>query len=164
MSRKVFSFLNNLAIGGTLLLRSKRSIRERAQSALANGQRQEWQERTASRRGGLQPRAEHSRAHRSDPGPALSPRSCRPHGERSSIKLPEGEVDALKFVREAVRTYPELYFARFTVLGEGASEEVVLPQLADALGFAIDRSFVAVVPLGGRHVNHQARIVRRTSW
>ena len=81
-----------------------------------------------------------------------------------SIKLPEGEVEALKFVREAVRTYPELYFARFTVLGEGASEEVVLPQLADALGFAIDRSFVAVVPLGGRHVNHQARIVRRTSW
>jgi hypothetical protein len=35
-----------------------------------------------------------------------------------SIKLPEGEVEALKFVREAVRTYPELYFARFTVLGE----------------------------------------------
>ena len=97
MSRKVFSFLNNLAIGGTLLLRSKRSIR-----ASAVG-------------------------------------------------------EALKFVREAVRTYPELYFARFTVLGEGASVEVVLPQLADALGFAIDRSFVAVVPLGGRHVNHQAR-------
>jgi len=45
------------------------------------------------------------------------------------------------------------------VLGEGASEEVVLPRLADALGFAIDRSFVAVVPLGGRHVNHLWRLL-----
>jgi hypothetical protein len=31
-----------------------------------------------------------------------------------------------------VRTYPELYFARFAVLGEGASEEVVLPRWVDA--------------------------------
>jgi putative ATP-dependent endonuclease of the OLD family len=76
-----------------------------------------------------------------------------------SIRLPEGEEDASKFVREAVRTYPELYFARFAVLGEGASEEVVLPRLADALGFAVDRSFVAVVPLGGRHVNHLWRLL-----
>lgn len=76
-----------------------------------------------------------------------------------SIHLPEGEEDASKFVREAVRTYPELYFARFAVLGEGASEEVVLPRLADALGFAVDRSFVAVVPLGGRHVNHLWRLL-----
>jgi hypothetical protein len=76
-----------------------------------------------------------------------------------SIRLPEDEEDASKFVREAVRTYPELYFARFAVLGEGASEEVVLPRLADALGFAVDRSFVAVVPLGGRHVNHLWRLL-----
>lgn len=76
-----------------------------------------------------------------------------------SIRMPEGEEEASKFVREAVRTYPELYFARFAVLGEGASEEVVLPRLADALGFAIDRSFVAVVPLGGRHVNHLWRLL-----
>jgi putative ATP-dependent endonuclease of the OLD family len=76
-----------------------------------------------------------------------------------SIRLPEGEEDASKFVREAVRTYPELYFARFAVLGEGASEEVVLPRLADALGFAVDRSFVAVVPLGGSHVNHLWRLL-----
>jgi len=72
----------------------------------------------------------------------------------NAISLPEGDEEASKFVREAVRTYPELYFARFVVLGEGASEEVVLPRLAEALGFPIDRSFVAVVPLGGRHVNH----------
>jgi hypothetical protein len=40
------------------------------------------------------------------------------------------------------------------VLGEGASEEVVLPRLAEALDMDVDRSFVAIVPLGGRHVNH----------
>lgn len=76
-----------------------------------------------------------------------------------AIRLPVGLEDASKFVREAVRNFPELYFARFAVLGEGASEEVVLPRLAEAMGFDIDRSFVAVVPLGGRHVNHLWRLL-----
>ncbi len=76
-----------------------------------------------------------------------------------AIRLPPDQEDASKFVREAVRTYPELYFARFAVLGEGASEEVVLPRLAEAMGLDIDRSFVAVVPLGGRHVNHLWRLL-----
>ncbi|MER9002549.1 AAA family ATPase [Mesorhizobium sp. M0862] len=76
-----------------------------------------------------------------------------------AIRLPIGQEEASKFVREAVRTYPELYFARFVVLGEGASEEVVLPRLAEAMGLDIDRSFVAVVPLGGRHVNHLWRLL-----
>jgi putative ATP-dependent endonuclease of the OLD family len=75
------------------------------------------------------------------------------------ISLPRNEENASKFIREAVRTYPELYFARFVVLGEGASEEVVLPRLAEACGFPIDRSFVAIVPLGGRHVNHLWRLL-----
>lgn len=70
------------------------------------------------------------------------------------ITVPDTAEAAGKFVREAVRAYPELYFARFVILGEGASEEVVLPRLAEAMGFPIDRSFVAIVPLGGRHVNH----------
>jgi hypothetical protein len=76
-----------------------------------------------------------------------------------AIRLPADQEEASKFVREAVRTYPELYFARFVVLGEGASEEVVLPRLAEAMGLDIDRSFVAVVPLGGRHVNHLWRLL-----
>ena len=82
----------------------------------------------------------------------LSPQSrC---SEVRQIDLPTGDEDASKFVREAVRAYPELYFARYVILGEGATEEVVLPLLAKAMDFPIDRSFVAVVPLGGRHVNH----------
>lgn len=76
-----------------------------------------------------------------------------------SIDMPKGAEDASKYVREAVRTYPELYFAKFVVLGEGASEEVVLPRLAEAMGLSIDRSFVAIVPLGGRHVNHLWRLL-----
>lgn len=75
------------------------------------------------------------------------------------IRLPPHTEEASAFVREAVRTYPEMYFARFVVLGEGSSEEVVLPGLAEALGFPIDRSFVALVPLGGRHVNHLWRLL-----
>jgi putative ATP-dependent endonuclease of the OLD family len=76
-----------------------------------------------------------------------------------SIQLPDGNEDASKFVREAVRIFPELYFARFVVLGEGSTEEVVIPRLAAALGFPIDRSLVALVPLGGRHVNHLWRLL-----
>jgi len=75
------------------------------------------------------------------------------------IALPGTGDEDSKFVREAVRAFPELYFARFAVLGEGSSEEIALPILAEARGVAIDRSFVAVVPLGGRHVNHFWRLL-----
>lgn len=90
-------------------------------------------------------------------------RHFRLGGDRTArvrtVRLPENDEDASKYVREAVRAYPELYFARFAVLGEGASEEVVLPRLAEALGLDVDPSFVAVVPLGGRHVNHLWRLL-----
>lgn len=72
----------------------------------------------------------------------------------NEINLPEPPSDAAKYVREAVIAYPELYFARFVILAEGPSEQIVLPRLAAALNYEIDPSFVAVVPLGGRHVNH----------
>ena len=71
-----------------------------------------------------------------------------------SLPLPDAADERGKFIREAVRAHPEIYFARFVVLGEGASEEVVLPRVAKALGVDIDPNFVAMVPLGGRHVNH----------
>lgn len=76
-----------------------------------------------------------------------------------SISLPNNADEAGKFVREGVRRFPELYFARFVVLGEGSSEEIVLPRLAEALDSPVDKSFVAVVPLGGRHVNHLWRLL-----
>jgi ABC-type cobalamin/Fe3+-siderophores transport system ATPase subunit len=78
----------------------------------------------------------------------------------SEIRLPEKTSDAHTYVREAVRAFPELYFARAVVLGEGESEQVVLPRLAEALSEPFDPRFVAVVPLGGRHVNHFWRLLR----
>lgn len=77
----------------------------------------------------------------------------------SPLKLPEDDDEAAKFVREAVRAHPELYFARHVLFGEGSSEEIVLPRLAQALGVPMDRSFVAIVPIGGRHIEHFWRLV-----
>jgi hypothetical protein len=47
------------------------------------------------------------------------------------ITLPEEADEAHKYVREAVRAYPELYFSRLVILCEGASEEIVLPRLCE---------------------------------
>ena len=72
----------------------------------------------------------------------------------TAIELPKDDEEAGKFVRGAMLTFPELYFARFVILVEGDSERVVLPRLAQAEGLLVDPSFVAIVPLGGRHVQH----------
>jgi hypothetical protein len=76
-----------------------------------------------------------------------------------SITLPEEEDDAHKYVREAVKAYPELYFARMVILCEGDSEEIILPRLSELADVPVDPSFVSVVPLGGRHVNHFWRLL-----
>lgn len=75
------------------------------------------------------------------------------------ILLPADDDEAAKYVREAVRAYPELYFSRLVVLGEGASEQVVLPRILAAKDFAEDDASISVVPLGGRHVNHFWRLL-----
>ncbi|UQN37673.1 AAA family ATPase [Alcaligenes aquatilis] len=78
-----------------------------------------------------------------------------------SIKLPAGIDEAAKFVRGAMLAYPELYFARFVLLVEGDSERIVLPRLAEALDLLVDPAFVAIVPLGGRHVQHFWRLLKQ---
>jgi hypothetical protein len=76
------------------------------------------------------------------------------------IPLPEVDSDeSFKYVREAVRGYPELYFARLVIFGEGPSEEIVLRRLFEASGTPLDTYFISVAPLGGRHVNHFWRLV-----
>jgi putative ATP-dependent endonuclease of OLD family len=75
------------------------------------------------------------------------------------IVLPDDDQAAAKYVREAVQSYPELYFSRLVVLGEGDSEQVVLPRILAASGIAEDDASVSVVPLGGRHVNHFWRLL-----
>lgn len=76
-----------------------------------------------------------------------------------SIPVPADDDEARKYVQQAVAAYPELYFARLVVLGEGASEEVFLPRLFSAAQTDVDAHSVAVVPLGGRHVNHMWRLL-----
>lgn len=75
------------------------------------------------------------------------------------IKLPDETDEAHKFVREAVQAFPEIYFSRLVVLGEGDSEEIVLPRLLQAKGAPVDESAITIAPLGGRHVNHFWRLL-----
>ena len=87
---------------------------------------------------------------------------CDPKTRVSSlkrIKLPSRVSEAGKFVRSAMLAFPELYFARFVLLVEGDSERVVLPKLAKALDLLVDPAFIAIVPLGGRHVQHFWRLL-----
>lgn len=72
----------------------------------------------------------------------------------SKIQLPDEQDEVYKFVAGAVKAYPEIYFARLVILGEGESEQIVIPKLLSKVGIDIDDSFVSVAPLGGRHVNH----------
>lgn len=77
----------------------------------------------------------------------------------NSLTFPKDEEDIAKYMKEAVMAYPELYFARCVVLCEGDSEQIVIPRIAQELGIELDPSFVAVVPLGGRHVEHFWRLL-----
>lgn len=90
-------------------------------------------------------------------------RYLRLNQERTSrvthIQLPDATDEAHKFVREAVQAFPEVYFSRLVVLGEGDSEEIVLPRLLQAKGAPVDESAVTIAPLGGRHVNHFWRLL-----
>lgn len=75
------------------------------------------------------------------------------------IRLPEESDKAHKFVQEAVQAFPEIYFSRMVVLGEGDSEEIVLPRIFSAKGIPVDESAITIAPLGGRHVNHFWRLL-----
>lgn len=72
----------------------------------------------------------------------------------SGIQLPQAIDESYKYIKGAIQAYPELYFAKLVVLGEGDSEELLLPKFFDLLGKEIDSSQISIVPLGGRHVNY----------
>ncbi|CUH95693.1 hypothetical protein P22_1770 [Propionispora sp. 2/2-37] len=76
-----------------------------------------------------------------------------------TITLPPATSEAFKYIKEAVKAYPELYFAKLVILGEGDSEELILAKTLEAMNTPIDRSFISIVPLGGRHVNHFWRLL-----
>jgi len=72
----------------------------------------------------------------------------------SKIYLPEDSEESYKYIKGAIQAYPELYFSKLVILGEGDSEEVILHRFFDLLGKEIDSSQISIVPLGGRHVNY----------
>ena len=75
------------------------------------------------------------------------------------IDLPDKIDEAHKFVREAVQAYPEIYFSRLVILGEGDSEQIILPRILQAKGIPVDEYGITIAPLGGRHVNHFWRLL-----
>lgn len=72
-----------------------------------------------------------------------------------SIALPDSDKEkTYKYVKEAITAYPELYFANLVILGEGDSEEIILPKILEEIARNVDAAGISIVPLGGRHVNH----------
>ncbi|MBB1320183.1 ATP-dependent endonuclease [Shewanella sp. SR43-8] len=76
-----------------------------------------------------------------------------------ALSLPEDRDEQAKYISEAVKAYPEIYFAKLVILGEGDSEKVIIPKLLEQYGQDVDAHSVSVVPLGGRHVNHFWRLL-----
>ncbi|ACS86729.1 ATP-dependent nuclease [Musicola paradisiaca] len=72
-------------------------------------------------------------------------------------------VDTFTYVKEAVKAYPEIYFAKVVILGEGDSEEIVIPKIAQVNGIEIDTSLITFAPLGGRYVNHFWKLLNELS-
>ncbi|HEI7352558.1 TPA: AAA family ATPase [Staphylococcus aureus] len=81
----------------------------------------------------------------------------------NNITLPEKNDDAHTYIKEAVKAYPDLYFLKLVILGEGDSEEIVLPKLLSANNIYLDDFNISVVPLGGRYVNHMWKLLNDLS-
>ncbi len=75
------------------------------------------------------------------------------------LTLPGKDEEAFTYIKEAVRNYPEIYFARLVVIGEGDSEEVVFKRLMRVFDQDFDDHLIAFAPLGNRFVNHIWRLL-----
>ncbi|KAA6437075.1 AAA family ATPase [Dyadobacter flavalbus] len=70
------------------------------------------------------------------------------------ISLPKISSDAYKYVRQAVINYPEIYFAKVVVIGEGDSEGAIFNRLMRVFDLDFDDNMITFAPLGHRFVNH----------
>lgn len=100
---------------------------------------------------------------RIDPSNIRYFRSCKEEecSEVKGLTLPDSEKESsqFKYIKEAVTAYPELYFAKLVVLGEGDSEEIIIRKMLELKNTKIDSAEISIVPLGGRHVNHFWRLL-----
>jgi putative ATP-dependent endonuclease of the OLD family len=74
--------------------------------------------------------------------------------EVNQILLPAKKEEAYKYIKEAISNYPEIYFARLAVIGEGDSEEVIFNRLMAVMNVDFDDNIITFAPLGHRFVNH----------
>lgn len=74
--------------------------------------------------------------------------------EVNKVDLPKGNEEAYKYVKEAVKNYPEIYFARLVIIGEGDSEHLIFNRLMDVYDKDFDDNIISFAPLGHRFVNH----------
>lgn len=77
-----------------------------------------------------------------------------------TIILPQETEDAYKYVKEAIYNYPEIYFAKLVVIGEGDSEEVLFNRLASVYNVNFDDHIITFAPLGNRFVNHIWKLLK----
>jgi len=77
----------------------------------------------------------------------------------AALTLPDKTDEKAKYISEAVKAYPEIYFSKIVVLVEGDSEQVIIPKILELYDTSVDSFAISVVPLGGRHVNHFWRLL-----
>lgn len=70
------------------------------------------------------------------------------------ISMPDERTEEYKFLKEAVHHWPEIYFAKLVVIGEGDSEEVIFKYLSEHLDVKFDENEITFFPLGHRFVHH----------
>lgn len=80
--------------------------------------------------------------------------------EVNQILLPETIDKAYKYIKEAIHNYPEIYFARLVVIGEGDSEEVIFNRLMNVMNVDFDDNIITFAPLGHRFVNHIWKLLK----
>jgi putative ATP-dependent endonuclease of OLD family len=102
---------------------------------------------------------------RVEPRHVLYFRNCQKTLQSSVLPLPlppeKSEED--KFVQQVILANPEVYFARLVIIGEGDTERIVIPKMADALGTSLDPSFIAYISIGGRHAQHLWKLLNGLS-
>ena len=88
-------------------------------------------------------------------------RNCRKTlvSDVKEIPLPLKGTEEDNFLHQVILANPEIYFARIVIIGEGDSERIVIPRIAEAFGLSLDPSFIAFVPIGGRHAQHLWKLV-----
>ncbi|SEO77240.1 ATP-dependent endonuclease [Mucilaginibacter sp. OK283] len=78
----------------------------------------------------------------------------------SGIVLPKKLDEAYKYIKEAIYNYPEIYFSKLVVIGEGDTEEVVFNRLMEVRNTDFDDNIITFAPLGHRFVNHIWRLLK----